>query len=215
MKEFIEGMEIDITRKNIKNIYIRVKGEEVKVTAPYGASEEYVRYFINTKKNWILKNKRTKVTQKIESGETHFVFGEQYLMDINICGENKVNIIDGNLCISLRDYEKREGVLNSYYKKILYDEMLKMIPNLEKALSVSAKGWKIRRMKSRWGSCNTRTGNITINLELAKKPKKCLEYVMVHELVHLMEPSHNSRFKGLMDNYYPNWREIKKELNKI
>ena len=209
----IDGIEVKVIRKNIKNIYIRVRGEDVIVTAPNRASNEYILGFLNNRIEWIKKNRKTIKQNKIESGETHFVFGIPYKLKVEEGKKDSVNINNDTIYLLVKSYDKREKVLYDFYRKILKDRLKEEIPDCESITKVKADEWKIRKMKSRWGSCNTRDKRITINLELAKMPIECLHYIIIHELVHLYEPSHNARFKNLMDGFYPNWRLIKKEIN--
>ncbi|HKK96430.1 MAG TPA: SprT family zinc-dependent metalloprotease [Anaerovoracaceae bacterium] len=209
----IEGIDITVIKKNIKHMYIRVKGEDVIVTVPNKTNEEYILGFIDSRMDWILKNRRTIIVNQIISGESHFVFGVPYVIKVEEDNKDDLELKNNLMLLKVKSLDKREKVLDKYYRKLLEAKLADEIPKCESITRIKADEWKIRKMKSRWGSCNTREKKITINLELAKMPIKCLDYIIIHELAHLYEPSHNARFKSLMDEFLPNWRIIKKETN--
>jgi predicted metal-dependent hydrolase len=151
------------------------------------------------------------------TGEEIFVWGRKLTLIVNevsVC--NSIQIDSDKLILSIKKgstIEQRQKFLSEWYRKALQQEIPDLIAKWEQIIEVKSSGFTIRDMKTRWGTCNIRSKNICLNLQLAKKPPKCLEYVIVHELVHLLEKSHNSIFKGYMDKYLPQWRAIKKELN--
>lgn len=223
--KIIENITVTIERKNIKNMYLRIlppKGE-VKVSAPLFLSDADISNFIKSKKDWILKKQKyitdnnIKAPLKYNNGETHYLWGRPYKLQL-ISNENiKHVLIDGEKSIMYlhipkrSTIDKRRKLLNEFYR----NEMKKAVPPvLDKCTKIVGRKpseVKIRSMKN-WGNCN-QNKRITLNLNLAKKDPICLEYVMIHELCHLVEFNHGKNFKKLMDKFCPNWKEIKKRLN--
>jgi predicted metal-dependent hydrolase len=223
--KIIENITVTIERKNIKNMYLRIlpPNGEVKVSAPLFLSDEDISNFIKSKKDWILKKQKyitdnnIKAPLKYNTGETHYLWGRPYKLQL-ISNENiKHALIDEEqsimyLPVSKRStIDKRRKLLNEFYR----NEMKKAVPAvLDKCTKIVGRKpseVKIRSMKN-WGNCN-QNKRITLNLNLAKKDPICLEYVMIHELCHLIEFNHGKKFKKLMDKFCPNWKEIKKRLN--
>lgn len=222
----IENIQITVKRKNIKNMYLRVlpPNGEVIVSAPLHLSDEDITNFIISKKEWIIKKQQLIRDSKIQaplkykSGEIHQLWGKEYTLQLvskdvlkKITIDYERNII--YLPVSKRSKkETREKLLNELYRQ----ELKKAIPPvLEKCVKIVGKRpseVKVRNMKN-WGNCRYKDKRITLNLKLAKKDPICLEYVMIHELCHLIEFNHGRKFKKLMDIYCPNWKEIKKRLN--
>lgn len=185
----LDGIHIPIIKKNIKNINLTItapKGD-VRVSAPYSLTLERIEHYLKSKLGWIKKQR------------AHFQQREQYPPD-----ENN----DSKPVQHLHLVEVNRIEIEAFTEQIAA-----LIQHWEKIMSVSVAKFSIRRMKTRWGSCTPSSRTIRINLALAKKSHACLEYVVVHELVHLLEPSHNKRFKQLMDRYLPTWRSIQIELN--
>lgn len=222
----IENINITLERKNIKNMYLRIlpPDGEVKVNAPLYLSDEEITNFIKSKKDWILKKQQyiqkneIKPPLKYDNGEKHYLWGNEYTLQLIKNDSIKHVLIDESkstlyLPIAKRStIEKRKKILDEFYR----DEMKKAIPPvLDKCTKIVGKTpseVKIRKMKN-WGNCRYQDKKITLNLNLAKKYPICLEYVMIHELCHLIEFNHGKNFKKLMDKYCPNWKEIKKRLN--
>lgn len=227
MKEkiVIEDIAVTLERKNIKNMYLRVlpPNGEVKVSAPLFVSDKDISDFISSRKEWILKkqefikNNEIKAPLKYLNGEKHYLWGDSYTLQLikndrikNALADHDKKVI--YLPIPKRStIAKREKTLTELYRK----ELEKAIPPvLEKCTEIVGKTpseVKVRKMKN-WGNCNQK-GKITLNLNLAKKEPICLEYVMIHELCHLIEFNHGKKFKEMMDEFCPNWKEIKKRLN--
>lgn len=222
----IENIAITLERKNIKNMYLRVLPPhgEVKVSAPSSLSDEDITNFIKSKKDWILKKQQYIQENDINSplkygnGERHYLWGKEYTLQL-IKNDNVKNVLidEEKLIMYLpipkrSTIEKRKKILNEFYRS----EMKKAIPPvLNKCTKIVGKTpsqVKIRNMKN-WGNCRYQDKRITLNLNLAKKDPICLEYVMIHELCHLIEFNHGKNFKKLMDKYCPKWKEIKKRLN--
>jgi predicted metal-dependent hydrolase len=222
-----EGIEIDIARKRIKNFYLRVERPlgRVRVSAPHNASDDEVRSVIFKRLDWI-KRQRARIAAtpapvrlRFASGETHFVLGEPVRLEVvERAGRGgSVTCSEGMLKLTVRKrsrFDERERVVREWYRS----ELKRMIPLLvrqwEPILGVRVADWNVKQMRTRWGTCNIRARRIWLSLELAKYPPACLEYVVVHELVHLLERGHNAKFYGFMDKYLPDWRVRKKELNR-
>ena len=222
----IENITFTLERKNIKNMYLRVlpPNGEVAVSAPLFLSDEDIINFIKSKKDWILKKQRyiqendIKPPIKYDNGEKHELWGKEYKLQLIKNDAIRHVLIDEDksllfLPIPPRStIEKRKKILDEFYRT----EMKKAIPQvLDKCTKIVGKTpseIKIRKMKN-WGNCRYQDKRITLNLNLAKKDPICLEYVMIHELCHLIEFNHSKKFKKLMDEFCPNWKEIKKRLN--
>ena len=222
----IEGITIQLHRKNIKNMYLRVLPPEgeVVISAPYRLPYEEIINFVNYRKEWILKkqelilNNNIQGPLKYKTGEKHYLWGVEYELQLVSKEELKKIHVDYNeniiyLPVPKRSKkETREKLLNELYRS----ELKKAIPPvLEKCSVIVGKTpseVKVRNMKN-WGNCRYKDKRITLNLKLAKKDPICLEYVMIHELCHLIEFNHGKNFKKLMDKFCPNWKKIKKILN--
>jgi len=222
----VQEIEVFITRKAVKNLHISVcpPDGKVKVTTPFFLSEDTIRNAIITRLSWIRKQNNKFQTQarqakrEMVNGETIYWLGQRYRLNINTTkstpkvSQQRFGFIDmyvkpESTCA------KRESVLYEWYReqlKIMIPELLK---KWESIIGVQDIDWGIKRMKTRWGTCNPNAKRIWLNLELAKKPVNCIEYVLVHELVHLLERSHNKRFKTLMTQYMPLWSQYRAELN--
>ena len=151
------------------------------------------------------------------SGENHYFQGQSYLLNVIYSKKNIVMLCDKqyiNLYVTEgSSYNKRNRVMNQWYRQQLHEQIIIYINKWQKIIGVIINGYGVKKMKTKWGSCNVKTRYIWFNLELVKKPLYCLEYVVVHELVHLLERKHNARFKSYMDKLMPNWRNHRKELN--
>lgn len=219
-------IEIEVVQKDIKNMHLRVLPPvgRVKISAPYRMDIETIRSFALQKLSWIEKHQVKFLQQKkgkpqeYVNGESHYFAGRSYqLRVVDYAGHPKVMIRDQkfiDLLVSRdSDREKRKKVINDWYREQLRIKILELGKKWEKIIGVEAKEWRIKKMKTRWGSCSIKSRRIWLNLGLAKRPDHCLEYVIVHELVHFLEPRHNSRFKAYMDHFMPQWNNYKKELN--
>ena len=224
-KMTISGMPINVVRKEIKNINIRVypPNGHVRVAVPLSISDEAARLAVNKKLNWIKRQKAKIEAQphqdplRMVSGETHYFLAYPYrLRVIEHDRPNEVVLRDESLDLYVRpntSTERRERLLQEWHREQLKLLIPPIIEKWEPILDVEILEWRIKRMRTRWGSCNIQAQRIWLNLELAKKSEQCLEYVIVHEMMHLLERYHNRRFKGLMDKYLPKWRLYRDELN--
>jgi len=219
---------VSVERKDIKNIHLSVHPPDgkVKLSVPKRTKEEAVRLFLISKTPWIKKqqkkfdNQVRQSSRQYISGESHYFFGKRYRLNVNETNKKQRVEIKNNSYIDLyvrpnSTVEKREDVMKEWYR----EELKKVIPGYikkwEKIMDINLNFWGVKQMKTKWGSCNESRKRIWVNLELAKKNQRCLEYVIVHEMVHLKERKHSDRFKKLMDKYLPNWRAVKRELNEV
>ena len=221
----LDDISIKIVYKNIKNMHLRVYPPDgrVQISAPRRMDLASIQRFAASKQAWIQKSQRKirsspyQAPQTFQTGETHYLWGKSYKLQLNAADKPPlVEVLGDTLVLTLRapsTIAKREQLIQSWYRSELRLRALPLIENWEKILQVKVTRLYLRRMKSRWGSCNYNKASIRLNTELAKRPSRSLEYVIVHEMVHLLEPSHNKRFKSLMSQYLVNWKELKDELN--
>lgn len=222
----IGNIKIEVVKKKIKNLhlYVQPPNGRVKITAPIMMKDEIIRDFAASKLSWIKKHqarfqeKEREPKKEYISGEYHYYLGKRYLL--NVVHTNKkqgVRIRENNqIDLFVREgssVEKREHVMREWYRNELKKQVPDLIEKWENKIGVKVNSWGVKLMKTRWGTCNPKARRIWINLELAKKDPRCLEYIVVHEMVHLLERGHNKRFYAYMDQFLPDWKEIKKVLN--
>ncbi|MBC7389484.1 MAG: M48 family metallopeptidase [Opitutaceae bacterium] len=220
-------IKIDLIQKNIKNVHLSVMPPygDVRISAPLHLTEETIRLYAISKLSWIKKEQKKIRSQARESKrefinkETHYFQGRKYLLEI-IEDDLQSKIVLQKKHIQLfvkpnTNTEQCQLIFNEWYRSHLKKVIPTMIKKWEKILGVELRGFGIKQMKTKWGTCNIEVKRIWLNLELAKKPLHCLEYIVVHELVHLLERNHNERFLALMNKFLPDWRELKSELNKL
>lgn len=225
MKLVVNGIEVFVVKKSIKNMHLYVKPPEgrVEVSAPIGLSDESIELFVRTKIGWIRRQqekfeKQPRQTEReYVSGEAFYVWGRQYYLLVNYSNKGNSLVLDGDKAIlTVREdssVEQRERFINEWYREMLKAEIERVLPKWEEITGLHPDGWQTKNMTTRWGTCNVKTRKIWLNLQLAKKPIDCLEYVILHELAHLEVKHHNEQFIAIMDRHMPNWREIRKELN--
>jgi len=224
----IANLDIDVIRKDIKNMHLAVYPPtgRIRLAAPSRTDDEVIRLFAISKLSWIKRHIKNFKAQAREtprdfvSGESHYFEGRRYLINvIDYQGRNKVELKNHkeiNLYVKPDSSSaQRAKVFKEWYRKELKAQIPEIIEKWEKVMGVKANEWGVKHMRTEWGTCNTDEKRIWINLELAKKPKNCLEYIIVHELVHLLERSHNDRFIALMNKYMPKWRAHRDELNRL
>jgi hypothetical protein len=226
-KIIINDIEIELTKKNIKNVYLSVHPPDgrVKISAPYRMNMDSIRLFVISKISWIkrqqskFKNQERQPEREYVSGESHYFLGQRYLLNVIYTNKRKQGVeVRNKKYIDLYVRENapkhiRERVMIEWCRKQLKELIPPLIAKWEPIIGVKVKEFGVKRMKTCWGTCNPKAKRIWINLELAKKSPTCLEYVVVHEMVHLLERHHNERFKAYMDKFIPNWRAVKAELN--
>jgi len=220
-------IDIEVTQKDIKNIHLSVypPNGRVRIAAPQRMDLDTIRMFAISKLQWIKAQQETLLQQEREppreylERESHYFLGKRYLLKIH---ENdapaKVEIDHKYIHLHIRPNtgtEKRAEIISEWYRKQLKQIAPTLIAKWEEVIGVKSNEFGIKKMRTKWGTCNTEAKRIWLNLELAKKPKECLEYIIVHELVHLIERSHNQRFVKLMDEFMPKWRFYRDELNKL
>lgn len=222
----VAGLRIEVVRKDIKNLHLGVYPPHgrVRVAAPLVVSNEAVRLAVIDKLGWIKRQKARFAQQprqsqrEMVSGESHYFLGRRYRL--------RVHEQDGPASVALRGVasldlfirpgtsaEQREAVLLRWHREQLKALIPPLLEKWQPVVGVQAAHWGIKKMKTKWGSCNTTARRIWLNLELAKKPVQCLEYIVVHELVHMLERHHNERFLLLMDGFMPNWKQCREALN--
>jgi len=220
------SIEALVIRKQVKNLHLSVLPPQgkVRVTAPEGMKDDAIRTLLATKLPWIkkqqekFKGQARQTKRNFVSGESHYFFGQRYRLEVAYKEAAPAVSLKGKSKMVLQvrpdsSVEKRAEVMTEWYRQQLQPVAEKLILKWQKKLKVQQTAWKIQRMKTRWGTCNHEAGRILLNLELAKKPQACLEYVVVHELLHLIEKKHNENFVNMMAKYIPKWQSIKEELN--
>lgn len=222
----VNGMVVDVVRKKIKNLHLAVypPSGRVRVAAPLHIDDEAVRLAVISRLAWIRKQQAKFERQERQSrreyvsGESHFYQGNRYLLNVIYCDGIPKVILRNNTHIDLlvrngSDTAKRGHILQEWYRQQLKDAIPLHIAKWEVIIGVEIADWRVRQMKTRWGTCNIEQRRIWLNLELAKKSTRCLEYIIVHELIHMLERRHNERFIALMDQFLPLWRILREELN--
>lgn len=223
----IDDLQIDVVRKNIKHLYIRVypPNGEVRIICPQQIDESTIRQFVTTKIDWIRKKQVKFQTQprkpirECVSGEIYYFKGDRYTINVIYHqAAPKVIIEQSDLNLYVRYgsiSEQRSQIVRNWYRQQLKAELPSLITKWEQIIDVKVNDWGIKKMRTRWGTCNVQARRIWLNLELIKLPHHCLEYVVVHELVHLLERKHNQRFWGFMTKFMPHWRQYQSELNRF
>lgn len=221
------GIVLDVVRKNIKNIHLSVYPPtgRVRIAAPTRMKLDTIRLFAISKLGWIRQQQQKLREQERESPreyldrESHYVWGRRVLLKlVEADGPASVQLRHSKLLVSVRPgtcEAAREAILANWYRQILKAEAAPLIAAWAPRLKVVVNGLYVQQMKTRWGSCNPTTGTIRLNTELAKKPKACIEYIVVHEMCHLIEPTHGPKFLALMDRFLPAWRETRALLNDL
>lgn len=222
----IGDLEINVIKKKIKNLHLSVHPPDgrVRIAAPETMNDEAIKIFAISKLSWIKKQRGKFQAQERQSerefvsGESHYYQGHRYLL--NVISTNKKQRVEidrhKNINLYVREgatRERREKVMTEWYRKQLKSQIPPYIEKWEKRMGVKVDSWGVKLMKTRWGTCNPKARRIWVNLELAKKSPQCLEYIIVHEMVHLLERLHNDKFIAYMDRFLPNWRSVKQELN--
>ncbi|ARB93353.1 M48 family metallopeptidase [Legionella longbeachae] len=215
----LDGISIEITRKQVKNMHLRIYPPDglVKVSVPLKFSEQLIRQTLQTKGAWIhqqrerIRSRSVIESSELETGATVVFKGKQYLLIVEEHhGPEQIKINDELMyCYTQPNssHEQKQKLLDNWYRYQMQILLPDLIRYWESVVGVKVSQWGIKKMKTRWGSCNTKVARIWLNLNLIKKPQICMEYVLVHELVHLLEPSHNKRFYQLMSKFMPEWRQ--------
>lgn len=223
----VRGIPVEVVRKDIKNLHLGVypPNGRVRVAVPLRIDDEAVRLAVISRLGWIQRHQRRFRLQARQSeremvtGESHFYQGRRYRLDVlEHDGPPSVSLAN-NRTMELRvrpgtDPVKRKAALQQWYRERLREQIPPLVQKWEPKMGVTVAEARIKRMKTRWGSCNIKARRIWLNLELAKKPAQCLEYIVVHEMAHILERYHNDHFRELMDALMPQWRVYREELNR-
>ena len=220
----INNVEIAVQRKNIKSIHLSVYPPQgtVKISAPLGTSESYIKNFALSKWTWITEKRSQILTTYKESkekeyvsGESHLLLGTEYRLLVQVSPIEAQNVcIDGDyIKVTVKNKENVKSVLEDFYKVQLQERVERFISKWEEVLKVKCEGINYRTMKTRWGSCIPEKKSITFNINLAQKDIECVEYVVVHELIHLIEPTHSTNFYRILEKNIPNWKILRKRMN--
>ena len=218
---------IAVTRKDIKHVHLSVHPPSGRVTlvAPTGTRPEVARAYAVSRLGWIrkqqarLRGQARETSREFVKRESHYLWGRRHLLSI-VHAQSKpfVSVDHKRITLTVRpgsNLQKRAQVIHEWHKSLLHSVVPALIEKWEAKLKVEVGGYFLQRMKTKWGSCNHRTAHIRLNTELVKKPKDLVEYVIVHEMVHLLEPTHSERFISILEKHYPSWREARAELNEL
>lgn len=224
----VSDLTVDVVRKRIKNLHLGVYPPDgrIRVATPLSLTDDSVRLFVISKIPWIRKQ-QAKFASQARQGEreyirreSHYVWGQRYLL--NVIEHNAPPKVELRSKTYLDLYVRpvtnettRRIVLTEWYRDLLKSQIPSLIEKWESIMDVKVDDWGVKQMKTKWGTCNIAQGRIWLNLELAKKPEHCLEYIVVHEMTHLLERNHNDRFRALLDQFMPNWQAIRDELNEF
>jgi predicted metal-dependent hydrolase len=218
---------VDVTLKDVKNVHLSVHppAGRVTVAAPARMSLEAIRTFVITKLGWIkrqqkkLRDQERETPRELLNRESHYVWGKRYLLKV-VEGDSRqtVDVLPTQIVMRVSEGttpERKQALLADWYRAQVKAAVPCIIEEWEPRIGATVNKIHVQQMKTKWGSCNPYAGSIRLNTELAKKPKECLEYVVVHEMMHLLEPTHNARFVALMDRIMPNWRILRDQLNQL
>lgn len=220
-------ISIEVTRKDIKNVHLSVRPPDGHVTlaAPLATRLEVARAYAISKLGWIRHQQQKLASQARETPrqfitrESHYLWGRRYLLNVEQREAKPCVFVDHKrMTLTVRpgsSETKRAEVMHEWHKALLHEAVPPIIGKWAAKLGVQVHGYFLQRMKTKWGGCNHRAGHIRLNTELVKKPRHLLEYVIVHEMAHLLEPTHSDRFLAILDKHYPAWREARAELNEL
>lgn len=220
-------MSVDVVYKDIKNVYLSVYPPtgRIRISAPLRLDLDTVRIFAISKLGWIRKQQTKLHQQERESArdyvnrESHYYLGKRYLLNVwETDSASRIELNHSTIEMHVRPdagTDRKQEILNDWYRQKLKAIIPPIIRQWEGKLNVSVKEFGVKKMKTKWGSCSQGAGRIWLNLELAKKPMQCIEYVVVHEMVHLLERKHGERFIACMDQLLPMWQSHKQELNRF
>jgi predicted metal-dependent hydrolase len=218
---------IDVTFKDIRNVHLSVHPPtgRVSISAPVGMGMDTLRVFAIAKLPWIKQQQSRIRLQEREpvreflDRESHFVWGRRYLLKMETSdGAPSVQLRHRTLLLRARpgsDRDRKEAILDAWYRRLLREAAEPLISRWQRTMRVEVDRVYVQRMKTKWGSCNPGSRSIRLNSELAKKPPECLEYIVVHELLHMIEPNHGDRFVSLMNRFMPHWQSHRDELNRM
>jgi len=223
----IADIMVEVVKKDIKNVHLTIHPPygQVRITAPKRMQMDTIRLYVISKLQWIRRQQQAIRAQERETireyidRESHYVWGRRYLLRVvEREAPPAVELTGRELVLYVRpgtDNEQREEIMSAWYRGQLRESIAPFIEKWERILGVKVNGIFVQRMKTKWGSCNPKAANIRMNTELAKKPLECLEYITLHEMVHLCERTHNARFVDMMDQYMPGWAHRRDALNRL
>ena len=218
---------VEVVKKDIKNVHLSVypPAGRVRISAPLRMNLDTIRVFAIAKLGWIKQQQKKLRTQERETPreyldrESHYFWGKRYLLKVverdDLPG---VELKHSQMRLRIRpgsSYEKKQAIVEEWYRQQLKQSVPVLIARWEPLIGVKVERFFAQRMKTKWGGCRPESRSIRLNTELAKKPTQCLEYIVVHEMIHLLEPTHNTRFTSLMDQFMPQWRFCRAELNRL
>ncbi len=218
---------VDVAQKDIKNIHLSVYPPtgKVRISAPLRMDIDTIRVFAITKLGWIKSQQKKLLGQERETPreyldcESHYLWGKRYLLKVvEKDAAPEVELKHNKMLFQIRPAttdERKQDILEAWYREKLKEVVPALIAKWEPLMGVKVEKFFVQKMKTKWGSCSPGSKSIRLNTDLAKKPPECLEYIVVHEMTHLLEPTHNARFISLMDQFMPKWRFYKDELNKL
>lgn len=218
---------IAVTRKGIKHVHLSVHPPAGRVTlvAPTATRLEVARAYAISKLGWIrdqqekLTHQARETPRQFVTRESHYLWGRRYLMTVLYRDERpSVRVDHKKITLTIRsdsDVRQRARAIHEWHKGLLHEVIPPLISKWQERLKVEVRSYFLQRMKTKWGSCNHRAAHIRLNTELVKKPRDLLEYVIVHEMAHLIEPTHSDRFVAILDKHYPSWREARADLNAL
>lgn len=220
-------LSIRVTKKDIKHVHLSVHppGGRVTLVTPKATRLEVARAYAISKLGWI-RNQQEKLAKQARETprrfierESHYLWGRRHLLSVaHREAKPCVSLDHKRITLTVRpgtDAARRADVIHAWHKSLLHEAVPALILKWESKLKVTVAGYFLQRMRTKWGSCNHRARHIRLNTELVKKPKDLLEYVIVHEMAHLIEPKHSERFVEILDRQYPSWREARAELNDL
>lgn len=221
----VAGLSVDVVYKDIKNMHISVYPPlgRVRVAAPHRLDEDAIRLAVVQRLPWIKRQREQLLTverqseREMVSGESHYLWGQRLRLNVvEKSGRPLIEVSGSNMRISVPSgysTDQRQKLLNDWYRKQIKDALPSLINKWESQIDVAVNSWTVRRMKTKWGTCNPDKASLWFNSELAKKNPACLEYIVVHEMCHLLDRTHGEGFVRHMDGFLPNWRALRDELN--
>jgi predicted metal-dependent hydrolase len=229
MAEVIEigDIVINVTRKDVKNVHLSVHPPDGRVTlvAPRSTRVDVARAYAITKIGWIrqqrerLRSQAREAPRQFVGRETHFLWGRRHLLRVTEKeAKPAIKLDHRTIHLQVRLGTSRDGrdkVMHEWHLQLLHSVVPSLIRKWEASIGVEVRGYFLQRMKTKWGSCNSARKTVRLNTELVKKPRDLLEYVIVHEMVHILEPTHSQRFFALLSEHFPNWADARRELNEL
>ena len=226
MELIVNDIKVDVQKKDIYNIHLSVMPPDgkVRLSVPLNTKDNVINAFIRTHISWIkeqqesFSNQLRQTEREYVSGETVYLFGNQYFLKVIHSNKNSISIDGKTIIMAVRNnitIESKEKLMNDWYRDLLKPQIEKRLKSLNEITGEQPNFWKIQIMKTKWGSCNPDKKRLLFNLQLAKKPYECIDFVVTHEFCHLFDRTHGKVFISKMDELLPRWRELKNQLNSI